>query len=211
MNATADAVAVFRTGVGLIAIIWLYFWLVRQCRVDTLRCRLFQLRDDLFDLAAEDKLDFGHPAYVSLRGQINDLLRFAHRITFWDLMVISVVATRRAGDEKRFSEKMQESLEGLDPTVADSVMHLYRMTSWTLAGAIVRSSLLLWLPSMVLAVLAAGVLGIVYVSRQALRRGRIRIVGLFSGLETSLYAPVALGTDYLYRDIPTFDDLESPR
>src|SRR5580658_4090425 len=67
---------------GLAAIWILLFKLVRDYRIDALRNRLFALRDDLFDYASAGNVEFDEPAYFKLRGVINSLIRFAHRLTF---------------------------------------------------------------------------------------------------------------------------------
>jgi hypothetical protein len=67
---------------GLAAIWILLFKLARDYRIDALRNRLFALRDDLFDYASAGNVEFDEPAYFKLRGVINSLIRFAHRLTF---------------------------------------------------------------------------------------------------------------------------------
>ena len=67
---------------GLLAVWVLVFKLCRDYRIDALKDRLFALRDNLFDYAAEGEVQFDDPAYFKLRGLINSLIRFAHRLTF---------------------------------------------------------------------------------------------------------------------------------
>ncbi|MGD0096792.1 MAG: hypothetical protein ABSB60_09865 [Terracidiphilus sp.] len=72
---------------GLIAlwVFWYYLW--KPQRVDIFRQKLFVLRTDLFDLAANGTVSFNHPAYAQLRLLINGLIRFAHRASFPSLVI----------------------------------------------------------------------------------------------------------------------------
>ena len=73
-------------------LLWVLMFLCwRSYRVDALRDRLFALRDQVFDYAATGAIEFDHPAYGRLRGTLNSMIRFAHRITFGRL-VLAVVA-----------------------------------------------------------------------------------------------------------------------
>lgn len=74
--------ACLHVAMGLLAIWVLVFKLVRDYRIDALRDRLFSLRDQLFDYAAEGSLSFDDPAYFMLRALINSFIRFAHRLSF---------------------------------------------------------------------------------------------------------------------------------
>jgi hypothetical protein len=79
---------------GLIALwaFWYYLW--KPQRVDTFRQKLFCLRSDLFDLAAEGIVPFDHPAYTQLRLLINGLIRFAHRAS----LPVLIVAVAQSGN-----------------------------------------------------------------------------------------------------------------
>jgi hypothetical protein len=72
---------------GLIAlwVFWYYLW--KPQRIDIFRQKLFVLRSDLFDLAANGAVPFDHPAYTQLRLLINGLIRFAHRASLPTLII----------------------------------------------------------------------------------------------------------------------------
>jgi hypothetical protein len=74
--------AALHIAMGAAAVWILAFKLMRDYRIDALRDRLFALRDDLFDYAADGNVEFDEPAYFKLRALINSLIRFAHRLTF---------------------------------------------------------------------------------------------------------------------------------
>jgi hypothetical protein len=67
---------------ALTALWFLVFKLVGEYRLDSLRDRLFAIRERLFDYAADGNVSFDHPAYTKLRMRINSLIRFGYRLTF---------------------------------------------------------------------------------------------------------------------------------
>jgi hypothetical protein len=66
-------------GLCLLAIQALFLW--REYRIDAFRQRIFEIRDELFDYAAEGGIPFDHPAYGALRGLLNGYIRFAHKMS----------------------------------------------------------------------------------------------------------------------------------
>jgi hypothetical protein len=62
-----------------------YFW--GSYRVDVFRQMLFDIRDELFDIARK-YLDFADPDYRALREQLNSEIRFAHRTNLLRLMAL---------------------------------------------------------------------------------------------------------------------------
>jgi len=82
MTPLANVSAALHVTLGLTLVWILLFRLFRDYRIDALRDRLFALRDELFDYAADGNVAFVDPAYTKLRGLINSLIRYAHRLTF---------------------------------------------------------------------------------------------------------------------------------
>lgn len=66
-------------GACLFAILTLFLW--REYRIERFRQRIFQIRDELFDFAADGHLTFDDPAYGALRSSMNSMIRFAHRMS----------------------------------------------------------------------------------------------------------------------------------
>ena len=64
---------------------WHYLW--KPQRVDIFRQRLFAIRDELFDLAADGEISFCEPAYTRLRFLVNGMIQYAHRISLPLLLV----------------------------------------------------------------------------------------------------------------------------
>ena len=60
------------------------FWgLWPMLKLDSFRQDMFCLRDELFDYAADGNVGFDDPAYVALRTQLNDLIRYGHHFTLY--------------------------------------------------------------------------------------------------------------------------------
>lgn len=69
---------------------WLAFWRYRAFCVDRFRHRMFTLRDQLFDDAAEGVVGFDHPAYGLLRSTMNGFIRFGHRLGWLGLFLFYI-------------------------------------------------------------------------------------------------------------------------
>jgi len=65
----------------------------RQYRIDLLRHQLFGARDSLFAAALDGAISFNDPAYGMTRQIINGMIRFAHQVGFWQLLLM--LMTRR--------------------------------------------------------------------------------------------------------------------
>jgi hypothetical protein len=80
MNSLDAAVEVCHLGLNVILLwlTWHYLW--RRACQERLRQNLFDLRDELFDFARSGEITFQEPAYVLLRGRINSMIRFSHRL-----------------------------------------------------------------------------------------------------------------------------------
>ncbi|HOP78677.1 MAG TPA: hypothetical protein PLD05_14400 [Thermogutta sp.] len=67
-------------GVVLLLVFCGYFYIPYQAyRLDLFRQRLFEIRDELFDKAADGVIDFKSPLYRKTRDIINGYIRFGHR------------------------------------------------------------------------------------------------------------------------------------
>lgn len=113
-----------------LAVLWIFFFFFyRDYRIDDFRQRLFGLRDQLFYDAADGLIAFDHPAYGLLRGTMNGLVRFAHRLSFFEAILLLIMMGGAKGEfaqnfsfEKRFSE----SLEGVKPNTREKLVYYHR-------------------------------------------------------------------------------------
>lgn len=88
-----QASAMIHLSVGLFLVWILLFFGGRDFRNDSLRQKLFALRDELFDYAADGNIDFGDPAYWLLRNFLNGTIRFAHKFSLLRLLMTMGIAS----------------------------------------------------------------------------------------------------------------------
>ena len=98
------------------ALLSFLFWLYRDYCVDSFRQKLFALRDDLFDEAANGNIDFNSAAYGMLRSTINGQIRFAHRISLPHFIFISRALDKHLSEIETdsFTERFDRNLALLD-------------------------------------------------------------------------------------------------
>jgi len=91
-----------------VAAIWscLIFGVIRYARLDDFRQRMFAVRDELFDFAADGNISFNHPAYTLLREQMNGFIRYGHDLTVFRLLMTALMAkiTGRVAEKSWFRE-----------------------------------------------------------------------------------------------------------
>jgi len=128
--------------IGLFLLCILFFWLYRDYRLDLLRQNLFALRDELFDLADEDKLNFEHRAYGMLRSTINGTIQYGHNLGFIELMSM-FIATRRLATEhpaKRYSQRFREACSELDEETQRAVTSIHARMHLLIAEHVIFTS-----------------------------------------------------------------------
>jgi hypothetical protein len=176
MNTAAQIAEVIRLGVALTALWALFFWLIRDYRIDAFRQRLFNVRDELFDAGAAGVIPFDHPAYGMLRKTLNGCIRFAHclnltRVT--GMLLASIIFPDLQQRRRTFSEEMQKTCDTLETEEAKKVaMQAYRRMS-----VVVFDHILTGAPILVLVILA---MIMWMVSRRLLQHGLDGFGRLFS-------------------------------
>jgi hypothetical protein len=103
---TETAFTILTSLLSILGLVYLFFWRYKALCTDSFRQKLFELRDELFDYAADGNISFDHPAYGTLRKTINGYIRFAHKTTAWHGLIFAVFFWTQ--DRKQ----MMESYEG---------------------------------------------------------------------------------------------------
>ena len=115
------------TWLGLAGIWAMWHFLWKPQRVDIFRQRLFTLRSELFDLAADGEIAFNAPAYTRLRFLLNGMIQYAHRISL-PLLLLSVFLMKNAPETNRpdweealpnIPEEAQRKLRSIHERMAD--------------------------------------------------------------------------------------------
>jgi hypothetical protein len=131
-------------------VLWFYF--IKEQRVDAFREQLFTIRRDLFLLAANGEISFDSRPYIELRYLINGMLRFGHHITFTG----SFIATRLSDldpDKGTVYKRWYLSLDELAPDVRKQLIAIHYRMFRAYMNHLVGGSIIL------------GALGVLYIIR----------------------------------------------
>lgn len=107
----------------------------KKYRVDAYRQEIFQIRDDLFNFAAEGGINFDHPAYAMVRTYLNGTIRFTERLSIVKMVTASIVLKKHAS---HFEKDIENRLKGLtesqkkaistalDTAIAKTILYLVK-------------------------------------------------------------------------------------
>jgi hypothetical protein len=127
-----------------LAITWLVFYADYHC--DSFRQKMFALRDELFDYAESGNLSFDHPAYVELRSLMNGMIRFAHRLTLGQLLVMMLSTRKSTGGTNDFAARLAESLKPIKSgQVRNQMRRFHERATVLMVKHLICGSLLLML------------------------------------------------------------------
>ena len=134
-------------GLGLL---WIFFHKIYlRYREDLFRQRMFDLRDQLFDLADTGTIDFNHPAYGLLRQTMNWFIRFGHRIRFfsvaWILFYIRPNREFEKAGIEEFNKLWERHTAKLEPEVKEKLDQLAAHMNLLVIDQFVFTSLMLLL------------------------------------------------------------------
>ena len=142
--------------------------------VDRARQNIFEVRDEIFDLAAAGRLEFDSKEYGQIRHIFQVFLRFAHQMTWLRLVIYAVALRGHSGsnpDLKVTVERIQ------DIEVRRAVETQISKLALTLVGLILCRSLggmiLLVIPAFILWATAIGSAWIASVGAWVLQRTQI--------------------------------------
>lgn len=120
---------VITTLISLLSIAFLVvllFWFYKDYRTDVLRQKMFKLRDSLFDEASCGKIDFNDDSYVMIRSAINGFIRFGHRLSLAEVLLLSMALKKENYTDKLFSVRLQENLTDCSTEHQQIIMDHYR-------------------------------------------------------------------------------------
>jgi hypothetical protein len=133
---------------SVVAFLWsiLVFKVIPDARLDGFRQKMFSIRDEMFDYAADGNIAFDHPAYVMLRHQMNGFIRHGHQLTvFRCLMTVAIRKVEGVNLNTSWHSELQKSLDSLpDPTVRETLMTFYQRSMWLAAKRLLLGSPVLW-------------------------------------------------------------------
>ncbi len=139
---------VLHLGLGLYLLWFLAFFCWHSYRLDSLRDELFQVRNELFDYAATGAISFDEPAYWLLRQRLNGLLRFAHTLSFFRLIVtVTAISTSAEGRRRvrKSSERWRSELEHASKGVREKLIGFDNRAGEIVAKHVITGSPVLFL------------------------------------------------------------------
>ena len=156
MSASALSL-VFQSITGLVVLLVLWLACVAGQRVIAFRHCMFVLRDELFDFAKDGNIDFHDPAYNLLRNLMNGFIRYAHRLTCFQL-TLTFARWEITGQihPLTWHDKWQYSLSSIPDYQADELRKFHARAMDAVASHLIAGSPLLMI-GLVVAMLSAGV------------------------------------------------------
>jgi hypothetical protein len=129
-----------------LAVLWIYgCWIYRGFRDDLLRQDLFDLRDQLFDIAAAKEIEFNHPAYGLLRSTINGFMLAADRMSLTSLVMFSIAGQpelRKA--QSSYAQRWDAALGSLPEGARAKLVKIRDRLNDRLIMHVVATSPLMW-------------------------------------------------------------------
>lgn len=141
-----DLGAVLNTIFGLTMI-----WIVVYCgwrpyRIDNIREKLFELRNELFLIAADENVAFDSQAYCILRNRLNALIRYAHTITLSRLILFGIAASVHPNKQyRKQQQEWAEAVERLEPASKQKVMDIHYRMHTEILSQVFSGSPILWI------------------------------------------------------------------
>ena len=132
-------------GVLALCLFYSIFW-QRYC-LDAFRSNLFELRYELIDLVANNKIEHTDASYKFLRDLINSTIRNGHKYKFIRFLAISVVLLKNE-QFKKFSQQQQkewkQSLSVHDEELRERLQEIKVDYHLTIMQYFLSASLLFW-------------------------------------------------------------------
>lgn len=130
--------------VCLSAIFWSFDSAYRKFRIDLLRFHLFGQRDYLFAAAARGEISFDSPAYRMTRQTINGMIRFAHEVSLW--RVIILIASRNfwmhSDTRAEYAIEYQSAMKMLSIGERKVVLRAMSNSNFSLVSFLLHTSIL---------------------------------------------------------------------
>jgi hypothetical protein len=92
-------------------LVWVIYGPWQMTCTDQARCRLFSLRDQVFDIAADGRLSFDSVEYQEVRTALNLMIRYSHRLTLFRLAAMLVV---RSGRKAHAGSDIRQVIEAIE-------------------------------------------------------------------------------------------------
>jgi hypothetical protein len=122
------------------------FKILPMYRLDCFRQKMFQVRDELFDYAADGNIAFDDPAYILLRVQMNAMIRYGHQITLFRALVTSGIRWVSGNEHSLpWYDSWEKSLANLkNDEVRRKMAEFHERSNTVAAKHLIGGSVVLW-------------------------------------------------------------------
>jgi hypothetical protein len=131
-----------RISIGLLFLWGLFYLSIRQLLLDNVRQRIFALRDQVFDFAADGGIAFDDLAYRGLRDNLNNLIRFANRLSA--IRVIVALRVSLPEESAKQYEAWRQRVNQLNPVQRRVLLSAEHDASVALVRYVFQRSLFLY-------------------------------------------------------------------
>ncbi len=150
----AAAAIGLRAAIAVLAAVSVVHFIVLPTLVAGFRQRIFESRRRLFICMTEGHIPADHPAYTGLRRSMNNLIRFAERVTF-TRTVLAGLSFRESGS--RQSQSLEQAIRGIeDEDVRDRLMAFRMEITREILRHLILTSPAVWALVVMLAIGAIG-------------------------------------------------------
>ena len=133
---------------AIVVALWsiIVFKLLPAYRVDSFRQKMFCVRDEVFDFAADGNIAFDDPAYLLLRKQMNGLIRYGHQLTVFRSLLTGAMQNISGNSQTMsWNNAWEASLaEVKNETVRDKMKNFHERAMAITAKHLISGSPLLW-------------------------------------------------------------------
>jgi hypothetical protein len=179
--------------VGVGGLLFVFQFIVIPALVDTFRERLFSIRRQMFLYMADGHIAPDDPAYVRVRTIINGLLRFAERLTFLRVVLLSAVAWPEMAISPPFEEVL---LKVQNETARRRMLEFHLRVQVAIVEHLLVSSPIAWIVGIVMSpvlVILLGIGGGIRRIRRDIRRLPNKIPSQMRGIESQAEALACAG------------------
>src|SRR5258706_48939 len=154
--------------VGLLVVICFFYGPYQTLITDLIRQRLFEIRDSIFDVAADKKLAFDNEAYIKSRDWLNFAIQYAHTLTWPRFLFMWLFIRNRGHSEVLLFLEAFEKVE--DPEIQ-------KFLKRKLENSFIVVAALIWLraPLLIVFTVLVPLLLIALFISDSIRRAMVRI------------------------------------
>lgn len=121
---------------GLILLFLLFYWAWQQYVIDVTRQRLFELRDQLFDMATQGTLQRDSETYRTLRKMFNATIRFTHEMDWVHFLTyLLTMKWLKNGEVMRGALRVEHLVNNIADThakrqIEEILVQMHRTIAW---------------------------------------------------------------------------------